>query len=169
MSQQQAKRQKIEENAEHGQSWILKEPLIQDLIFQHLSAKDVKNLFLVSTFWNEAAALSGVAMSKLVLVVQEKQGEPAFTRRNATSTIRCYSSAKLSLRYQPSVQRAFSFLEPSKSSLEELTIVNRPGPKMNYSDIEKFTKVRKAVFTNSSQQTVQDVIGKLENLQALEL
>jgi hypothetical protein len=50
---------------------VIREPLLQDLIFQHLSGSDVKNLFLLSKTWNQAASESSKAMSKITLSIYE--------------------------------------------------------------------------------------------------
>lgn len=171
MSKKQAKRQKLGQIEEPNQSWILKEPLIQDLIFQHLRGQDVKNLFLVSTSWNHAAATSRVAMSKVSLTLVETR-DNVLKRKIADkliSSIRRYNNAVISVRYGPSIPRVCAVLKSHQTSLDEIRLYPQEDCNLELPPCAELQKVRKVVIYLLKPEPFASFITGLENLTELEI
>jgi hypothetical protein len=73
MESQTAKRQKLSDEAQQRMDPFrsaLKEHLLQELMFQHLTGTEIKQLFEVSTLWNEIASASVKCGAELKLTIR---------------------------------------------------------------------------------------------------
>jgi hypothetical protein len=129
MALTRAKRLKLQHEAEHAKEIVIdpieviREPLLQDLIFQHLSGSDVKNLFTVSKTWNQAASESSKAMSKIELHVSESGDRlatgsfPLKDIKILLNSNRRYQHARFWLRRETNINRKLLLLERFSPSL----------------------------------------------------
>jgi hypothetical protein len=112
MSLTRAKRLKLQHDAEWANRVeidpmeVIREPHLQDLIFQHLSGSDVKNIFILSKTWNQAASESSKAMSKITLkIVDYKKRIPSKDVTLLLKSNRKYQNADIHLDCKTDINR----------------------------------------------------------------
>jgi hypothetical protein len=167
-----AKRLKLQHEAERASEIVIdpieviREPLLQDLIFQHLSASDVKNLFTVSQTWNQAASESRKAMSKIKLDLNENRAEcrsiPLKDIRILLNSNRRYQNARFWFIRETNINRKILLLERFSLSLVDLQyFCDTKTAKYATSELH-FPKLEKLLFflaTNSEQQFIRVLQG----------
>jgi hypothetical protein len=103
-----------------------------ELIFQHLSGKDVLNFFLVSTEWNRRTSACRDAMKKVKLVFRDifaKSPSPKEVTALLQSQ-RHYQNFDGNFRLCSNIARKFLLLERFSQSLVNLKISTRPSHQM---------------------------------------
>lgn len=98
------------------------EPDIHNLIFQHLSPSDVKNLFLVSHARNKAASTSKQAMLKLDLVTETKRKIIKQKFASILKSRRHYQRAIIKFDCFGQLKQKAGLIEKFAHSLEELEL-----------------------------------------------
>jgi hypothetical protein len=175
-----AKRLKLQHEAELANEIVIdpieviREPLLQDLIFQHLSGSEVKNLFTVSKTWNQAASESSTAMSKIKLKVVEYKLE-TISRNDSEILLksnRRYQHAKFwFVRDKTNINREIlrrriseviqlvEIFSPSLVDLEYTDDISYRTARSTFSSELHFPKLEKLVIHTSVQQTIAVLQG----------
>jgi hypothetical protein len=166
------KRLKLQYEAEHADRIVfdpikvIREPWLQDLIFQHLSASDVKNLFTVSKTWNQAASESSKAMSKIELHVSESKGQcrtGSFPLKDIGMLLksnRRYQNVVFYSAYRTNFDQKILILERfSKSLVDLLYVCGTDTENSTFTSGLHFPKLAKLVISTGSEQTIKVLQG----------
>jgi hypothetical protein len=166
-----AKRLKLQHEAERPNEIVIdpieviQEPLLQDLIFQHLKGSDVKNLFTVSKTWNQSASESSKAMSKIKLKVDEGQLRPKSIPFKDIGMLlksnRRYQYASFCFEDKTNIDRKLLLLERFSPSLVDLEYFRySETANSTFSSELHFPKLEKLyIVTDSEQQTIAILQG----------
>jgi hypothetical protein len=150
---------------------VIREPLLQDLIFQHLSASEVKNLFTVSKTWNQAASESRKAMSKIKLKVKDCKNRygtgtgsiPFKNMKILLNSNRQYQNASFFFAFKTNFNRKIQLVERFSPSLVGLEyFCDTETANSTFSSGLNFPKLEKlATYTVSEQQTIGVLQGAI--------
>jgi hypothetical protein len=137
---------------------VIREPWLQDLIFQHLTGSDVKNLFTVSKTWNQAASESSKALSKIKLNIIEYESYSGIAResiRMLLNSNRRYQNAAFCFVRKTNFDRKILLLERFSPSLVDLNFSVGPRTaKFEFNSELHFPKLEKLDIETSSKQTI---------------
>jgi hypothetical protein len=180
MALTRAKRLKLQHEADRANEIVIdpieviREPLLQDLIFQHLSGSEVKNLFTVSKTWNQAASESSKAMSKIMLEVIECEiYSLAITRKDIGMLLnsnRRYQNVFFWFLYKTNFDRKILLLERFSQSLVDLEYSGGPRTaNSTFSSELQFPKLEKLAVESDSEQQIIKVLQGATALKELQL
>lgn len=149
---------------------MISEPYLYDLIFQHLSGQDVKNVFELSEAWSQAANTSKVAMSTIELNIDDSKLSLMLPTDVGLlqDTDRRYQSVRFSIKYKYNLAEKVRIIENISRSLRELHFDAADWLDVKFSPDLSFPNLKRMNVRNGNVPAVKQVLSAslkyLENL-----